>query len=344
MSSLVSILIPAYNAEEWIRDTIESALGQTWPNKEIIVVDDGSRDQTLAIVRRFAAKNVCVVTKANEGAAAARNKALSLSQGDYIQWLDADDLIAPDKITKQLGSIENTQNKRTLLSSAWSRFYYRINKARSAENSLWQDLMPIEWTIRKMRDNAWMALETWLMSRELAEATGPWNPSLSADDDGEYVSRLILACERIKFIGDSRSFVRQANLGSLSKNIRSKEKLRSQFRSLALQINHALKLEDSPRMRSACVQYLQRYLIYFYPEQEEIVNDAHKLAHELGGSLQIPELGWKYSPFQRVFGWSFAKKASYFAPKTRAWCNKRWDRLHSQLSSNENTRGAGSTS
>ncbi len=82
MAPLVSILIPAYNSERWIADTIRSALGQTWQNKEIIIVDDGSVDQTLSIARQFASKTVAVVTQKNQGAAAARNKAFSLSRGD----------------------------------------------------------------------------------------------------------------------------------------------------------------------------------------------------------------------------------------------------------------------
>ena len=70
MPPLVSILIPAYNAERWIAATIQSALAQTWARKEIIVVDDGSRDQTLRIAREFASKAVSVITQENQGAAA----------------------------------------------------------------------------------------------------------------------------------------------------------------------------------------------------------------------------------------------------------------------------------
>src|SRR5437773_11525221 len=102
MAPLISILIPAYNAEPWIADTIRSALAQTWPRKEIVVVDDGSTDQTLAVARRFASKDVVVTTQENQGAAAARNSALSLCQGDYIQWLDADDLLSPEKVARQM--------------------------------------------------------------------------------------------------------------------------------------------------------------------------------------------------------------------------------------------------
>src|SRR5918996_6070506 len=90
INPLVSILIPAFNAQDYIAETLKSAIEQTWEKKEIIVVDDGSRDQTLSVARQFASKTVSVVTQENQGAAAARNKALERCQGDYIQWLDAD--------------------------------------------------------------------------------------------------------------------------------------------------------------------------------------------------------------------------------------------------------------
>jgi len=68
MKPLVSILIPAYNAEAWISDTLRSAIAQTWERNEIIVVDDGSKDQTLAVARQFESEQVRVVTQKNQGA------------------------------------------------------------------------------------------------------------------------------------------------------------------------------------------------------------------------------------------------------------------------------------
>src|SRR5215813_13975286 len=102
MRPLVSVLIPAYNAASSVAATLESAIGQTWPRKEIIVIDDGSTDRTLDILQRFESKDVRIITQDNQGAAATRNRLFSLSQGDYIQWLDADDLLAPHKISSQL--------------------------------------------------------------------------------------------------------------------------------------------------------------------------------------------------------------------------------------------------
>lgn len=107
---LVSILIPAYNAEHVIAATLRSAVAQTWPRKEIIVVDDGSRDGTFAAAKRFESSEVAVVSIENQGAAAARNHAYSLCQGDYIQWLDADDLLSQDKVEKQLEAVPQDGN------------------------------------------------------------------------------------------------------------------------------------------------------------------------------------------------------------------------------------------
>src|SRR5688572_27341146 len=102
MKPLVSILMAAYNSEELIGESIQSVLEQTWPRKELIIVDDGSTDQTLAVARRFASREVTVLTQPNQGAGAARNKAYAMCQGDYVQWLDHDDLLAPEKIARQM--------------------------------------------------------------------------------------------------------------------------------------------------------------------------------------------------------------------------------------------------
>ena len=130
MKQLVSILIPAYNAEVWIADTLRSAIAQTWPRKEIIVVDDGSTDQTLAVARRFASKEVAVVTQKNQGASAARNHALSLSQGDYI--LNGSMPMIFCRRTRSRAKLEASKkypSNRILFSSGWGYFAYRTERA-----------------------------------------------------------------------------------------------------------------------------------------------------------------------------------------------------------------------
>src|SRR5437867_2932375 len=225
MKSLVSILIPAYNAERWIADAIRSALAQTWSRKEIIIVDDGSRDRTLSLAREFASKTVSVVSQENQGASAARNKALSVCQGDYIQWLDADDVLAPDKIARQMEAIERCQSKRTLFSSSWGYFFYRLKRAEFNPTPLWCDLSPVEWLIRKMGQNLHMQTSTWLVSRELAETAGPLDTRLLGDDDGEYFCRVIMASDGIRFTSNARVYYRMTGSNRLSNIGRSDSKM-----------------------------------------------------------------------------------------------------------------------
>ena len=105
MNPLVSILIPCFNAEQWIAQAIQSALDQTWPKKEIIVVDDGSTDRSLEIVRQFDSR-IRWETGPNRGGNVARNRLLELAKGEWLQYLDADDYLLPDKITQEIDHIQ----------------------------------------------------------------------------------------------------------------------------------------------------------------------------------------------------------------------------------------------
>lgn len=331
MTPVVSILIPAYNAEKWIADTIKSALSQTWPKKEIVIVDDGSTDNTLQIARQFESNLVKVVTQENRGASSARNRALSLAQGDYIQYLDADDLLAPDKISQQLKYADNGKNSRILFSSAWCGFYYRHQKARFIPNPLWRDLTQVEWITTKFNENTFMIIQSWLISRELVELAGPWNESLTLDDDGEYICRVVATSEKIKFVPEAKSYYRQWNIGSLSRSASDKA-CESLFLSLKLSIEYLLSLEDSERTILASLKYLQTWYHYFYPEKHELLRKIDALAHELGGKLSPPELSWKYLWIKKIVGWEAAKNVRNKVRKTKLLAYMNWDRLLYKLS------------
>lgn len=101
----VSVVIPAYNAEQFIADTVRSVLDQTYQDFEIIVVDDGSRDGTVAALEPFGSR-VRLHRQNNAGVARARNAGAQLATGSWIAFLDADDLWLPEKLEKQLMSSE----------------------------------------------------------------------------------------------------------------------------------------------------------------------------------------------------------------------------------------------
>lgn len=328
---LVSILIPAYNAQECIADTIRSAMAQTWEPKEIIIVDDGSKDQTLKIAKQFESASVRVVTQKNQGAAAARNNAFSSSRGAYVQWLDADDLLAPDKIARQMAVLDLDGSKRTLFSSAWGQFMYRPYRAQFKPTSLWADLSPVEWLLRKMRHNVYMQTATWLVSRELTEAAGPWDTRLLGDDDGEYFCRVLLASNGVRFVPDAKVYYRTFGFDSLSYVGKSARKLEAHWLSMQLHIGYLRSLEESERVHAACLQYLRTCLIYFYPERRDIVSQAEQMAMEFGEQLGVPSLSWKYFWIERLFGWGLAKPVQQSLRKFRWSMEKRWDRVLFQL-------------
>ena len=101
LQSLVSILIPCYNAERWVGQAIESALAQTWPNKEVIVVDDGSIDGSRAVIETFGDK-IRHEFGPNRGGNPCGNRLLELASGEWVQFLDADDYLLPEKISDQM--------------------------------------------------------------------------------------------------------------------------------------------------------------------------------------------------------------------------------------------------
>jgi glycosyltransferase involved in cell wall biosynthesis len=306
MQPLVSILIPAYNSERWLKETIESAINQVWNRKEIIVVDDGSRDTTFKIAKTFESNMVKVITQQNSGACVARNNALSVAQGDYIQWLDADDLLAPEKISKQVQQINEENNENILYSSGFGTFYYRYQKAKFIPHSLWYSLQPVEWFMRKFYNDDSMFPAVWLVSRKLTDQVGGWDERLTLDDDGEYFSRIVAKCESIKFVPEAISFYRQANLQSISKTINHKT-CESLLLSYKLSIGYFLALENSERTRSCALKHLQANLIYFYPEEKKIVQELLEFAESLGGNLSKPEFSSKYSIFNKLFGLQVAK-------------------------------------
>jgi glycosyltransferase involved in cell wall biosynthesis len=293
-------------------------------------VDDGSRDQTLDVARRFASKNVAVVSTQNQGATAARNHAFRLSQGEYIQWLDADDLLAPDKIDRQLASLRESDG-RILLSSPWAPFYYRARTARFIRNSLCQDLAPAEWLLRKLGENLHMQTATWLVSRQLTEAAGPWDTRLHCDQDGEYFARVLLASEGTRFVPGTGVFYRVTSSNRISYIGNSDKKKDSLLLSIKLHIHYLRSLEDSKRVRNACLAYLQNWYHNFYPERVDIVAELQELAAQLQGRLETPRLRWKYAWLRPMFGWKAAKWAQRALPQLKVSCFRHYDKAIHRL-------------
>jgi glycosyltransferase involved in cell wall biosynthesis len=119
---LVTVLIPTYNCATYIRTAIDSALAQTYPAVEIIVIDDGSTDETQAILQSYKDK-IHIIKQSNQGAATARNAGLAIAQGEYIATLDADDSWLPERLEKMVKFMQNSPCDIVLTN------FYLVNEA-----------------------------------------------------------------------------------------------------------------------------------------------------------------------------------------------------------------------
>ncbi len=302
MSPLVSCIIPCYNAAPFLAETLDSALAQTWPHKEIILVNDGSNDDSLAIGRGYEARGVKVIDQVNRGAASARNRGLREARGEYIQFLDADDLLSAEKLSAQLELLQHRPSG-TIATCAWGRFQSDPLKASYADEIVFRDFSPVEFLVLGGDSGAMMHPSAWLVPRSVTDAAGPWNETLSLNDDGEYFCRVLLVSAGMAFSSNGRSYYRSGLPGSLSQQ-RGERARRSQFRSIELIEQHLLTAEDSTRTQRAAANYYQRFIYDFFPAPIDLMRQAETRIAALGGSsLSGPAMGPKTAALARLIGW-----------------------------------------
>ena len=302
--ALVSILMPCYNASPWLEDALNSALAQQC-EKEVIVVDDGSTDESLRIARSFEHKGVRVISQANRGASTARNVAFGASRGEWIQYLDADDLLESGKVEAQLRMAGSPSD--VVWVSRWARFRGSPSDAVMAPTQLAIDSTPVEWLIRKFDSHDMMHPAAWLVPRPVALRAGPWDERLSLDDDGEYFTRIVLAASAIRYCPDSLTLYR-SNLANSVSNRKTEAACRSALLSLELCSKHLLAQDETPRARSACANMFMRLAQSIYPDHPEIVDACTGHARRLGGSSEIPLGGRAFTFLCHALGWRAAKR------------------------------------
>jgi glycosyltransferase involved in cell wall biosynthesis len=303
---LVSVIIPCRNGEAWLAEAVESCLTQTWPDVEIIVVDNGSTDGSLGVARSYAARGVAVLECAKGGASAARNAGLAQARGDFIQFLDADDALDGEKIRRQVERLASAP-AGSLASGAWARFRRFTGEESFAPEPVWADLAADEFLIRSWLGGGMMPNFAWLTPRALIGRAGLWNESLNLDDDGEFFSRVVLASSGIVFCGDARGFYRSGNHASLSRRYDAVA-LASAFSATELACGHLLSRCASDVARRACATHYQRFVYAAYPHAAELVARAEKRIRELGGSDLLPGGGRTFRLLSRGLGWKFAKR------------------------------------
>jgi glycosyltransferase involved in cell wall biosynthesis len=184
--------MPAYNAERYLAEAVESVLRQTFSDLELLVVDDGSLDDTLAIGRRLAARDarLTVVATANGGPAAARNAALRIARGDFIALLDSDDVIDREYLSKQLAVLQSHPDASIVTANA-------INRGGGANfngRPYWPETSGVRWLTTSDvigQEDAVCILS--VFRRQVYERVGGFNPAFSGNEDYEFWVRASLA-------------------------------------------------------------------------------------------------------------------------------------------------------
>jgi hypothetical protein len=307
MSPRVSIVIPCRNGAAWLGAAIESCLGQTWPNLQIVVVDNGSNDGSFDLAKHYEARGITVLTCERAGASAARNVGLRHADGDLIQFLDADDMLDTDKIRRQVERL-NAAPAASVASGAWAHFAHDPNEAVFTPEAVWRDFVPAEFLIASWLGGGMMPNFAWLAPHAVIERAGPWNETLSVNDDGEFFCRVVLASSGIVFCADARGHYRAAGAPTLSKR-RDSGALASAFTAVDLSCRHLLQRCNSAAALKSCATHYQRFAYDAYPQAADLVAQAEKRAVELGGSDLRAGGGRAFQMLARGLGWKLSKRA-----------------------------------
>lgn len=305
-----SILIPCRNAAATLRETLESALAQDGIDKEIIVVDDGSTDGSLSVARGYEARGVQVIEGPRINASAARNRALAASRGEYIQYLDADDLLGENKIIQQIEVLRGKD--RYVASARWGRFEKSRDAAVFSNDDQLHDWTPVEWLVAQCGHLRMMHPAAWLIPRTLIEKAGLWDERLTLNDDGEYFARVLKHADAIRCAFAATTYYRISPGLSLSRS-RGTAAFWSLWLSLKLTAGTLLALEDSARTRRAVADLYRRFIYDVYPSARAERREAETLIAKMGGSDLPPDFGPRSKALAAAFGWRVALLLSRFS-------------------------------
>lgn len=305
---LVSIIIPCHNAAPYLRATLASVAAQTWPHCETIIVDDGSTDDSVALIRAINPPATRLLTQPNRGAAAARNAGLAVAQGEFIQFLDADDQLAPDKIALQVAALAGGGDQ-VLAMGPWGHFEDDPARAHFVEQGVYGATTGVEFLQRHYETGSMMQPGGWLAPRQLLARAGPWNESLSLNDDGEYFARVMLAARRLVFVPEARCYYRRTGAGSLSRRL-DRKALQSLFSSVGLTVAHLLAADPSARSRAAAAYAWKWTAFELHPWAPDLSQSAEHESRALGGSPRPLPGGRRFQWLSRLLGWRLAKRLS----------------------------------
>jgi len=312
---LVSIIIPAYNSEKFISQCLESAINQTYKNIEIIVIDDGSTDQSLAILKRFEYDNLKIFSQANKGASAARNFGLSIAKGEFIQFLDADDFISFNKIENQINLAIVNSNKLIVCSTIHflNGENYIDKKPSNYEDSfIFNTDNSTEFLINLWGGNtgfgSMIQPNAWLTPKDIIDKAGLWNEELSLNDDGEFFARVILNSEGVIYSPNTANYYRKYKYDDNLSGHQSLKAYTSLLMSIILCKKELLARTNARSAKFAIYRLLCEVAIESYPKYKCISKRAYRELPTINHERYKKDFGsYLSNTIAKIFGWKFLK-------------------------------------
>lgn len=306
LSKLVSVITPCHNAERWVGEAVASCLQQTYQPIEVIVIDDGSTDGSPDVLRSFGAK-IRWESVPRHGACYARNRGFSLSEGRYIQFLDADDYLLPEKIERQVSFLEETG--ADVVYGDWRHQYHqpdgRVVSGGTQVSGFQTDML------ESLLGGWWSANMTLLMRREALLHCGGWDEALEAGQDRDFFISIAMSGADIRYQSGCHSVYRR--YGNVTVSTASLQRWLESHRRLLEKVES--KLKDTGQLKAGYRRALAQS--YFSIARNYYDIDRSKYAQMLKKTLSLypdfrPNGSLIYCFTQRVLGFEMADKLAKY--------------------------------
>lgn len=308
---LVSVIIPLYNAENYVEVAIKSITSQTYKYLEIIVVNDGSTDTGPCIVERLAKADdrIKLFHQENKGQCAASNAGFKAATGTYIKFFDADDILSPETISNQVAVLKD-KDIFSISYMDYIRFYdddisttnrYKlpalINYNCSAAEYITFHESPQMYQC-----------SIWLFHREIFNKSGLWDERLSLINDTEFFPRILKYASRLFYAGGCKLYYRtNFNSGSLSQQT-SLKAVQSALLSVDLMAGYIRSIEQSQTIEKIIALSYADVLWISYPQHPEITKKVENRLKDFKPEYYKLNADGKFGIFKKLFGWKLAKR------------------------------------
>lgn len=326
MTNFVSVIIPCFNAEKWLKEAIDSVLAQTYPQIEIIVIDDGSSDRSLSIIQSYG-NQLIWRTQKNQGANRSRNLGFTLASGDYIQYLDADDYLLPEKIARQVECLQSTD--ADFVYSDW-RYQHHLADDRVDLDEIQVCGDKSDFLESLLANDRWSNSAPILFTRSLVERVS-WDESLTAAQDRDFLFSVMLAGAKCIYLPGCNSIYRTHS----GETVSTKSKTRWFEAHCRVMANVERKLNDrglmSPKYQQAlATAYWSLGREYIYSNGDRHYHLYAKIldrVYRLSPDLFLQDKSRLYQTMLQLLGYQTTEKLSYLVHSQAAKLNLELSRV-----------------